>query len=90
MKTDPKLGRAEALREAMLAYMNDKKSDLLNRSGAVFHHRRGSREMRGSGHAAEHPLVAGRHARALRRLHQTAKSASCKRLGLDDRGSSRA
>jgi CHAT domain-containing protein len=28
MKADPKLGRAEALREAMLAYMNDKGSPL--------------------------------------------------------------
>jgi CHAT domain-containing protein len=26
MKIDPKLGRAEALRHAMLAYMNDKSS----------------------------------------------------------------
>jgi CHAT domain-containing protein len=28
MKADPKLGRAEALRNAMLAYMNDKGSPL--------------------------------------------------------------
>jgi CHAT domain-containing protein len=28
MKADPKLGRAAALRNAMLAYMNDKRSPL--------------------------------------------------------------
>jgi hypothetical protein len=51
MTADPKLGRAAALRNAMLTYMNDRGAAerLPGILGTVLHHRRGGGEM--TGHA---------------------------------------